>query len=81
MQKQQNRFGLHGHVAACVLPDDFKAEHSGTIISENKEADYAVITIKEPFIQPFERIPRYRLYERLYSCGCRNKGGCLFCFQ
>lgn len=56
-QEQQNRFGLHGYVAACVLPDDFKAEHPGAMISENKEADYAVITIKEPFIQPFERIP------------------------
>lgn len=56
-QEQQNRFGLHGYVAACVLPDDFKTEHPGAILSENKEADYAVITIKEPFIQPFERIP------------------------
>lgn len=29
---------------------------------ENKEADYAMITIKDPFIQPFERIPKaYKL--------------------
>lgn len=61
-QEQQNRFGLHGYVAACVLPDDFKTEHPGAVLSENKEADYAVITIKEPFIQPFERIPNaYKL--------------------
>lgn len=56
-QEQQNRFGLHGYVAACVIPDDFQTDCPGAAISENQEADYAVITIKEPFIQPFERIP------------------------
>ena len=61
-QEQQNRFGLHGYVAACVIPDDFHTDCPGAMISENKEADYAVITIKEPFIQPFERIPNaYKL--------------------
>ena len=61
-QEQQNRFGLHGYVAACVLPDDFNTDCPGATFSENKEADYAVITIKEPFIQPFERIPKaYKL--------------------
>lgn len=24
---------------------------------QNKEAEYAVVTVKEPFVQPFERIP------------------------
>lgn len=61
-QEQQNRFGLHGYVAACVIPDDFKTDDSGVMFMENKEADYAVITIKEPFVQPFERIPNaYKL--------------------
>lgn len=61
-QELQNRFGLHGYVAACVLPDDFNTTCSGVMYLENKEADYAVITIKEPFIQPFERIPNaYKL--------------------
>ena len=27
-QELQNRFGLHGYVAACVIPDDFKADCS-----------------------------------------------------
>ena len=45
-----------------MLPDDFKADSSEVIFSENKEADYAVITIREPFAQPFERIPNaYKL--------------------
>lgn len=61
-QEQQNRFGLHGYVAACVLPDDFNTDCQGVMYLENKEADYAVITIKEPFIQPFEIIPNaYKL--------------------
>ena len=61
-QEQQNRFGLHGYVAACVIPDDFETDCPGVTFLQNKEADYAVITIKEPFIQPFERIPNaYKL--------------------
>lgn len=61
-QELQNRFGLHGYVAACVIPDDFKTDCPGANFLENQEADYAVITIKEPFIQPFERIPNaYKL--------------------
>lgn len=60
--EQQNRFGLHGYVAACVIPDDFTTDYPGVMFSQNKEADYAVITIKEPFVQPFERIPNaYKL--------------------
>lgn len=74
-QEQQNRFGLHGYVAACVLPDDFKTDHPGVMLSENKEADYAVITIKEPFVQPFERIPTaYKLImEYLHANNFKEK--------
>lgn len=61
-QEQQNRFGLHGYVAACVLPEDFRTDCPGVTFTENKEADYAVLTIREPFVQPFERIPNgYKL--------------------
>ena len=56
-QEQQNRFGMHGYVAACILPEGFETECPGVEYAENAEADYAMITIKEPFIQPFERIP------------------------
>lgn len=55
--EQQNRFGLRGYVAAYVLPDGFETEYPGVLYSENKETDYAVITITEPFAQAFERIP------------------------
>ena len=61
-QEQQNRFGMHGYVAAYILPEGFETNCPGVQYSENAEADYAVITIKEPFIQPFERIPNaYKL--------------------
>ena len=56
-QEQQNRFGMHGYVAAYILPEGFDTECPGVEYAENAEADYAMITIKEPFIQPFERIP------------------------
>ena len=55
--EQQNRFGMHGYAAAYIIPDGFETECAGVQYSENKEADYAVITITEPFAQAFERIP------------------------
>ena len=61
-QEQQNRFGMHGYVAACIIPEGFETDYPGVQYSENMEADYAVITIKEPFVQPFETIPNaYKL--------------------
>ena len=62
-QEQRNRFGLHGYAAACVLPDDFVTDHPGAVIAENKAADYAKITIRDPFVRPFERIPN--AYKRI----------------
>ena len=53
----QNRFGLHGYVAAYILPDDFQTNCPGVEYAQNIEAEYAVITVTKPFIQPFERIP------------------------
>lgn len=60
--EQQNRFGMHGYVAAYVIPQGFETEYPGVEYAENAEADYAVITITDPFAQPFERIPNaYKL--------------------
>ena len=56
-QEQQTRFGLHGYVAAYILPEGFESNCPGVEFAQNKEAEYAVITVTEPFIQPFERIP------------------------
>ena len=51
------RFGLHGYMAAYVLPEGFQTNCPGVEYCQNSEAEYAVITVKEPQIQPFERIP------------------------
>ena len=56
-QEQQTRFGLHGYIAAYVLPEGFETNCPGVEYAQNKEAMYAVITVTEPMIQPFERIP------------------------
>ncbi len=56
-QEQHTRFGLHGYVAAYVLPEGFETNCPGVEYAKNKEAEYAVITVTEPMIRPFERIP------------------------
>ena len=56
-QEQQMRFGLHGYVAAYILPEGFQTNCPGVEYCNNSEAEYAVITVKEPHVQPFERIP------------------------
>lgn len=45
----QTRFGIHGYVAAYVLPDGFETDCPGAEYAGQKEADYAVITIYDPF--------------------------------
>lgn len=56
-QEQQSRFGLHGYAASYILPEGFETDCPGVEFAQNKEAEYALITVTEPFIQPFERIP------------------------
>ena len=51
------RFGMHGYAAAYVLPDGFQTNCDGVEYCDNREASYAVITVKDPMVQPFERIP------------------------
>lgn len=53
----QNRFGLRGYVSAYVLPDGFKTDCPGAEYHDQIDADYAVITICDPFAAAFERIP------------------------
>lgn len=48
---------MHGYAAACILPSNFKVECNNLEIINQKEQQYAVITIKEPFIDPFTLIP------------------------
>lgn len=83
--EQRNRFGMHGYVAAYVLPDGFKTECPGVLYSENAGADYAMITITDPFVQPFERIPNAykRIMEYLQANSIKEKqqDNVISCFE
>lgn len=39
--EQQNRFGMHGYVAAYILPEGFETDYPGVQYSENAAAEYA----------------------------------------
>lgn len=83
--EQKNRFGLHGYVSACVLPKDYSGSACGVEIAEQRAADYAVITIRDPFRAAFERIPHaYHLILKYLNCnGFRESAidNVLQCFE
>lgn len=56
-QEQINVYHMHGYAAACILPYNLKVECNNLEIITQKEQQYAVITIKEPFMDPFTLIP------------------------
>ena len=83
--EQKNRFNLRGYVAAWVLPEDFHPDCPGVEYAIQEDADYAVITITEPFRAPFESIPTaYRLVlDYLGANGFREtpRENVLSCFE
>lgn len=83
--EQQNRFGLHGYVAAYVLPEGFETSCPGVEYALQEEAEYAVITVYNPFAAAFERIPNAykRILEFLQANGFREKPreNILSCFE
>ena len=65
----QNRFGLRGYVAAYILSEGFETTCPGVEFADQEEADYAVITIYDPFAAAFERIPNaYKKILESLSC-------------
>lgn len=83
--EQQNRFGLRGYVTAYILPEGFEPREGGAEIACQQEARYAVVTIRDPFLAPFERIPgAYKLIlNYLDASGFKRnlKPDCLPCFE
>ena len=83
--EMQNRFGIRGYVAAHILPDGFETSCPGVEFAEQKEADYAVITIHDPFVTALGRIPNAykRIMDFLRANGfCEKpKEGILSCFE
>lgn len=81
----QNRFGLRGYVAAYILPEGFETSCPGVEYANQEDADYAVITIYDPFAAAFERIPNAykKILEFLPTNGFREKpkDDILSCFE
>lgn len=71
----QNRFGMRGYAAAYILPEGFESDCPGVEFAEQLEAEYAVITIYDPFLAAFERIPNAykKILEFLQANGFREK--------
>lgn len=84
-QEQKSRFGLRGYTAACVLPEGFAGDCPGAEMASQEAADYAVITIREPFKAPFATIPKaYQLLlDYLHQNGGKENHGEEFlgCFE
>lgn len=74
-QEQQHRFGLRGYAAAYVLPEGFDESTPGVEYVSQKDAQYAVITIRDPMQAPFETIPfAYKLVlDYLEANGSKEK--------
>lgn len=79
----QNRFGMRGYAAAYILPDGFEPSCPGVGYVEQEEADYAVITIYDPFAAAFERIPNgYKhIMEYLQVNEEKHRENVLPCFE
>ncbi|WP_283650997.1 helix-turn-helix domain-containing protein [Ileibacterium valens] len=55
--EQANRFGMHGYVEGCILPEGFEPGCPGVEIYEQVPARYDCITISDPFSRAFVTIP------------------------
>lgn len=78
------RFGIHGYVAAYILPEGYETGCPGVEFAHQKEADYAVITIYDPFAAIDRiRIGYRKIMEFLGANGfCeRPKEDILSCFE
>ena len=83
--EQKNRFGLRGYASAYVLPEGFDPCPEGVELGAQETADYAVMTIRDPFANPFDRIPRaYQMILEYLNCSGFKKSakpGVLPCFE
>lgn len=56
-QEQINVYHMHGYAAACILPNNEEVSINGDNVIYQNSQKYAVITIKDPFNNPFNTIP------------------------
>lgn len=55
-QEQKEVYGLHGYVAAYVIPEAFAPSCCGAELAYQETDQYAKITVADPFSAPFEKI-------------------------
>ena len=83
--EQKNRFGLRGYAAAYILPDGFDPCPDGVQLVSQETADYAVMTVRDPFAAAFDRIPHaYQLILEYLNCNGfkkKFKENVLPCFE
>lgn len=83
--EQQNHFGLRGYVAGWLLPEGFEPRCPGVEVYTQSEAQYAKITVHEPFQSAFDRIPKgyQRILEYLGANDFEENHGTEFlrCFE
>lgn len=56
-QEQVNVHHMHGYTAACILPAKKDISNNDAQVVYQNSQKYAVITIKDPFSNPFNLIP------------------------
>ncbi len=78
--EQRTRFGLRGYVAAYILPEGFEPKCGGVEIVSQKTANYACITICDPFSRAFEYIPtaHKKISEYLNANGLKKNTSCKY---
>ena len=73
--EQKNRFGLQGHVCAVVLPEDVSIPEDGPELVSQETAEYAVVTIRDPFAPGSDRISQahHQIFQYLNLKGYKKK--------
>ena len=81
-QEQINVYNMHGYAAALVLPEGVECPGD---VQQQPEQKYAVITIRDPFVAPFQIIPgAYQLlmrYMQVLGSTEKRDWGCIPCFE
>jgi DNA-binding XRE family transcriptional regulator len=84
-QRQINVFHMHGYASGCILPEGFNPKCEGEAPATQKDTKYAVITIRQPFTEPFELIPNaYKTimaYMEINGLKHKKDEDILWCFE
>lgn len=84
-KEQQSRFGLRGYAAGWILPEGFELRCPGMELFSQPAARYAKLTVRDPFREAFDRIPKgyQRILSYLGANGFKESHGSEFlpCFE